>query len=142
MCKPPKTRTKNLADLKECRRDLRTDGTKAEAVLWKVLRAKQVAGLQFRRQFSIGNHILDFYCPSIRLAIELDGDYHFHVEQPSIDFERDMELLLEHGIKTLRFENITVFKQQYLIIDAIMQVKDEYEKAGRHTPPNPSPPLS
>ena len=135
MCDTPKTRTKNLADLKEYRRDLRTDGTKAEAVLWKVLRAKQVAGLQFRRQFSVGNHILDFYCPSIRLAIELDGDYHFHVEQPSIDYERDLELLNEYGIKTLRFENITVFKQQYLIIDAIIQAKDEYEKAGTHTPP-------
>ena len=130
-----KTRTKNLADKKEYRRELRTEGTKAEATLWKVLRAKQVDGLQFRRQFSIGNHILDFYCPSIRLAIELDGDYHYHVEQPVIDFERDMELLNEYGIKTLRFENKTVFKQQYVIINAIIQAKTEFEAAGGHTPP-------
>ncbi len=46
-----------------------------------------------------------------------------------------MELLSVYGIKTLRFENITVFKQQYVIINAIIQAKAEFEANGGHTPP-------
>jgi len=64
----------NTRDMKSLRRNLRTNGTPAEGALWRHLRAKQVGGLQFRRQFSVGPHILDFYCPALRLAIELDGN--------------------------------------------------------------------
>ncbi len=50
--------------------------TKAEIVLWSKLKGKQLNGLKFRRQYSINNYVVDFYCPELRLAIEIDGGVH------------------------------------------------------------------
>lgn len=66
-------RDKNIASMKYLRKTLRNNGTPAEGKLWSILKNKQVENLTFRRQFSIGKYILDFYCPTLRLAIELDG---------------------------------------------------------------------
>jgi very-short-patch-repair endonuclease len=54
-------------------RRLRRDGTDVERRLWYRLRNAQIDGASFRRQHPAGNYILDFYCPALRLAIELDG---------------------------------------------------------------------
>ncbi|MHA6250128.1 endonuclease domain-containing protein [Pontibacter sp. CAU 1760] len=62
----------NRKYLKENRRELRHNLTPAEAELWKHLQGSQLAGRKFRRQHSIGNFILDFYCSSEKMAIELD----------------------------------------------------------------------
>ena len=128
----------NNPEMKGYRRELRANGTPAERALWNWLKGKQVKGLQFRRQFSVGCHILDFYCPALKLAIELDGDYHYHMVMPDQDGKRDQELLLKHGIKTLRFENNTVFEHPNVIIDAILQ---EFEASNNYTggvnAPNP-----
>ena len=97
----------------------------SEAALWNILKGKRLAGLQFRRQYSIDRFILDFYCPALKLAIELDGDYHYHVNQPSRDYSRDEYLRNLYGITILRFENKTVFQQQYVIINAIMNIVNE-----------------
>jgi very-short-patch-repair endonuclease len=51
--------------------------TPAEIVLWEALKDKQLSGFRFRKQHPIDEYILDFYCPSARLAVELDGEYHF-----------------------------------------------------------------
>ena len=123
-------RSKNLKDKKESRRELRTNMTIAEAALWKLLKNKNVAGLQFRRQFSIDKYILDFYCPELKLAIELDGDYHYHMSQPRADYVRDQYLSENFGIKTLRFENKVVFSQQWVITNSIL-----HEKATQQSSP-------
>ncbi len=68
----------NRKYLKENRKMLRSNLTPAEAELWKHLKSSQLYGRKFRRQHSIGNFILDFYCPSEKLAIELDGQIHVH----------------------------------------------------------------
>ena len=112
----------NTPEMKNFRRELRSHGTSAEGALWNMLKRKQIAGLQFRRQYSVGNHILDFYCPALKLAIELDGDYHYHMDMPDRDWRRDQELLDMFGIKTLRFENNTVFRYPESIRFAILQV--------------------
>lgn len=63
--------------LQKYSKEHRTSGTKAEAILWKkVLRAKQLNGFQFNRQFIIGNYIVDFVCRSLKLIIEIDGQSH------------------------------------------------------------------
>jgi len=49
--------------------------TKAEIILWAKLKSKNL-GFKFRRQFGVGPYIIDFYCPKLRFAIELDGDVH------------------------------------------------------------------
>ena len=129
---------RNTKDMKVHRRNLRTNGTPAEGGLWKILRAKQVGGLQFRRQYSIGAYILDFYCATLKLAIELDGDYHYYGAMPDHDYSRDEELLQKYGIRTLRFENKVVFQQPDTIINSILQVQAEASKEkDSSTPPGP-----
>jgi len=63
----------NRKSMKEIRRHLRHSLTPAEAALWKGLKGSKLEGKKFRRQHSIGNYVVDFYCPECKLAIELDG---------------------------------------------------------------------
>ena len=70
----------NLKDKKELRRLLRNNATPAEKRLWKALQGKQLDGFKFRRQHSIDRYILDFFCPSANLCIELDGQNHYTPE--------------------------------------------------------------
>ena len=86
-------RTHNQPAQKEQRRQLRTRGTSAEARLWLMLKNRQLDGMRFRRQFSIGPYILDFYCPEIRLCIELDGEHHFYKEGCEHDEQRTEYLM-------------------------------------------------
>lgn len=94
--------------MKEHRKALRNNATAAEALLWTYLKDSQLDGRKFRRQHSVGAYILDFYCPSESLAIELDGHHHFTPEGNSADEERT-NYLSQHGIRVLRFENKVVF---------------------------------
>ncbi len=113
-----KQNVNNLPKLKSFRKELRNNLTSAEAKLWKVLRNKNFEGRKFRRQHSVGNYILDFYCPSEKLAIELDGEVHFGDKARVYDRER--RLFLEYfGIKVLRFENRIVFEELHWILDVI-----------------------
>ena len=122
----------NLPKFKENRQQLRKNGTSAEAVLWRFLKNKQIDRLKFRRQQSIGNYIVDFYCPKLRLAIELDGDYHYHLEQPARDLKRDEELWEQAGVRVLRFENKEVFYNIEGIINCILQEK-QLQQGGEAT---------
>jgi very-short-patch-repair endonuclease len=102
-------RTHNQLQQKELRRILRTHGTIAEATLWQMLKSRQIEGFKFRRQFGIGPYILDFYCPELRLCIELDGQPHFTPEGYEYDLHRTEYLNRFHGIQVMRFENKDVF---------------------------------
>ncbi len=114
----------NRKYLKEFRRSLRNNSTSAEAVLWTKLSRKQVAGLKFRRQHSIGNYIVDFYCPKIMLVIELDGAYHASCQAIVKDRKRD-EYLESFGMTILRFENRVVFEKPGEIIEQILEVNNK-----------------
>jgi very-short-patch-repair endonuclease len=107
----------NKPELKEFRKALRNHSTSAEATLWTHLKGKQLEGRKFRRQFSVGNYILDFYCTSEKLCIELDGAEHFTQEGLERDEERTA-FLNSHGIRVIRFENIEIFKD----IEAVLEV--------------------
>ena len=112
---------KNIDKHKYVRRQLRKNATPAEARLWTLLKNQSVNGLTFRRQFSVGVFILDFYCPSLHLCIELDGNPHFLISGKIHDNVRDEYLLMSHGITVLRFENKVVFESPQKIIDAIIE---------------------
>jgi len=92
----------NAAFIKIRRRDLRKNLTDAERKLWSVLRSKQMSGLKFFRQYSVGPYILDFYCPKYRLAIEVDGGQHAEDEQRRHD-EKRTDYLKQQNIWVLRF---------------------------------------
>jgi very-short-patch-repair endonuclease len=49
----------------------------AEVILWSRIKGKQLEGFKFRRQYSVDNFIIDFYCPALKFGIEVDGDSHF-----------------------------------------------------------------
>ena len=100
--------------LKPVAHRMRYGPTQAEKTLWQRLRKHQVRGLSFRRQFCIGQFIVDFYCARVKLAIEVDGDIHQY--QPEKDALRQ-EFLSGLGIRVMRFPNTTVL----LEIDNVIQ---------------------
>jgi very-short-patch-repair endonuclease len=85
--------------------------------MWTRLRGKQVLGRQFYRQKPIGNYIVDFYAPTTRLVIELDGGHHFDTAQASYDRRRS-EYLEKLGLKVFRFDD----RQVLLELDSVVQV--------------------
>jgi very-short-patch-repair endonuclease len=90
----------------------------AETVLWSKLRRRQMMGYKFRRQYSVGAYVVDFYCVELRLAIEVDGDSHFRFGARSRD-ERRQEFIKSFGIDFLRFRNVEVFEQLNDVLEAI-----------------------
>lgn len=115
-----KGQIKNVTYLKERRRELRSNLTPAEAAMWKLLQNSKLDGYKFRRQHSIENYIVDFYCPSAKLVIELDGEVHNNLIANQNDYERD-EQLKYLGYKVLRFENKLVFEHTEFVLDTILQ---------------------
>ena len=99
----------NNKTLRERRRDLRNNATESEQLLWSYLKSSQLAGFKFVRQYSVGPYILDFYCPSLRLGIELDGSSHF-AEEAKIYDENRSKYLKSVNIRVIRFWNGEVLK--------------------------------
>ena len=103
--------------LKDRRKNLRNNATSAEQKLWDELKHKKT-GYKFRRQYSVNNYILDFYCVELKLCIELDGDSHNGVEAVDYDLARD-KYLESVGIETLRFFNEEVFDDINKVLERI-----------------------
>src|ERR1035437_3518192 len=91
----------NLPLLKTFRTKLRKGLTPAEAAFWRIVKNSRLDGKKFRRQHSIGRYILDFYCPSERLGIELDGDGHFSEQKQWYDSERKIFFKTDHQTSQL-----------------------------------------
>ena len=108
----------NRNNLRECRKALRNNATKAECMLWKAISRRRLNGRKFRRQQSIANYVVDFYCPEERLIVELDGDSHFNFVNQNYDDLRTRDLQ-KFGFRVLRFENRLVFEQMDMILEAI-----------------------
>ena len=108
----------NVTDKKGLRRKLRLEMTKEERKLWKHLSAKKLEGIKFHKQFGIGRYIVDFYCPSKKLVIEIDGSQHYTEEGKEYDKIR-AEYMKELGITTLRFSNIEINDNVEKVIEKI-----------------------
>ena len=89
-------------ELRERAREFRRNMTSAERILWEKLRHNRLHGLQFRRQQVIDSYIVDFYCHSKALVVEVDGD--IHDLQQDCDLERDSHLIAR-GFRVLRVSN-------------------------------------
>ena len=116
----------NKKSLESFRKKLRNHGTPAEAYLWKYLQQKKLEGRKFRRQHSILNFIVDFYCPEEKLIIELDGQYHMNPTAEAKDAERTMKLE-KLGFRVLRFENRSVFDNLDWVLE---EIKDNFRNDG------------
>ena len=124
----------NRPDLKEKRRRLRNNPTKAESVLWKYLRNRQIENIKFRRQFSIDNYIVDFYAPAIKLVIEVDGDTHFKDDEMEYDMKRQLELEM-FDIVFMRFTNTDVIESTEFVVENIrMKVRKLLSKYPHQLP--------
>jgi very-short-patch-repair endonuclease len=67
----------NKPTMTQRRRALRKNLSEVEKILWSKLSHKQMLGYKFRRQYSVDQYVIDFYCPELKLAIEVDGESHF-----------------------------------------------------------------
>lgn len=85
-------------------RSLRNSMTRPEIIFWSKIRSKQIFGLKFRRQQPICDYIVDFYCDSIKLIIEIDGEIHNNSDNIQYDKIRETDLI-NHGFQILRFDN-------------------------------------
>ncbi len=131
--------THNAKEQKNIRRELRHQSTPAEAALWLLLKGRQIDNSRWRRQFSIGIYILDFYCPATRLGIELDGAGHFTPDGEYNDERRTEYLWQKHGIRILRFENKEIFEQTENVLETICRALRN-ENVETPPPATPTPP--
>ena len=113
----------------EKRRYLRNNMPKSEVMLWVKLKNKQMHGERFLRQYSVDQYVIDFYCPRLKIAIEVDGDSHFIGDAQEYDKERQsyIEAL---GIQFLRFTNADICENldgvRQTIWERIEQTKERY----------------
>lgn len=121
----PPLPTNTLAHAK----DLRGTQTDAEQALWYRLRARRLQGLKFRRQHPVPPYIVDFYCHSCRLVIELDGSQH----NDRVDATRT-KYLEAQGLTVLRFWDNEVLQQLESVLESILQSID-----SRTLSPTPLP---
>ena len=88
-------------------RVLRNNMTRAEIIFWSRLREKKINGYKFRRQQPIFNFIVDFYCPELKLIIEVDGEIHSLNEKSKYDQKRD-NILKINGYHIIRLTNLEI----------------------------------
>ncbi|MBK0404866.1 endonuclease domain-containing protein [Adhaeribacter sp. BT258] len=118
----------NLPHPKTNRQELRKNQTSAEETLWQYLRHEQLPGRKFRRQHSIENFIVDFYCASEMLIIALDGVHHAETEAVENDKERDTRLH-QLNYKVLRFPNEAIFIYLNAVLKTIAENFQKQEAA-------------
>ncbi len=111
--------THNIQNLRDRRRGLRQNQTKAEEILWFELRNNKL-GAKFKRQHSIGGYITDFYCQKYKLIIELDGEIHDTKEARKYDAVRD-KYFNELGYIISRFKNSEVENDTESVLKRIKQ---------------------
>ncbi|PYL62992.1 MAG: hypothetical protein DMF25_11275 [Verrucomicrobia bacterium] len=113
-------------------RYLRKHATDCERILWRHLRNRTFAGYKFRRQHPIDPYILDFYCPDVKLAIELDGSGHGYRLRGTHDRARE-QFLARQGIAVVRFWNHRVREELDSVLRAIWLTLEKRSSS------NPSP---
>lgn len=116
----------NKYSTKEKRRTLKKEMTESEKILWESIR-RDALGVRFRRQYGIGEYIADFYCPSLKLVIELDGAQHYSDNGLAYD-EIRRKFLNTLGIKTIRFSNNEVLTN---LENVLKIIKTEIENSNK-----------
>jgi very-short-patch-repair endonuclease len=119
-------------------RKLRGNMTDAEDRLWRALRRDQLNGLHFRRQHPIGPFTLDFYCPSLSLAAEVDGGQHAQQQKQADD--RRTCWLAEKGVTVIRCWNNEVLSNLPGVLSDLLARIERLARAA--TTPSPTLPLA
>lgn len=123
--------------LKERARYLRNNSTFSEVLLWNELKRKQMMGYDFHRQKPIGQYIVDFYCPRLSLAIEIDGDSHLLKEEEDATRQERLEDL---GIRFLRFDDLDIKIRMPEVLDSIREWIQKHANDSNVIGTHPCPP--
>lgn len=105
-------------------RVLRRDATKAEQIVWKIVRRRQLLDLRFKRQVPFGNYILDFYCEEKKLVIEIDGSQHDEEKNKKYDQIRS-HYLSSCGLQVIRLWNSQINRKRNDVYDLLVQLISE-----------------
>ena len=107
--------------LLEFSRQLRSNSTDAEKLMWQLLRAKRFMSLKFRRQYVIKPYIVDFYCHEIGLVIELDGSQ--HGTDDAIEYDEERTKFLEAlGLTVVRYWNLDVLGRTDVVLEDLWHI--------------------
>jgi very-short-patch-repair endonuclease len=107
----------NREDETEKRQRLRRSMPQAEVILWSRLKGRQLLGCKFRRQYSVGEFVIDFFSVEAKLGIELDGDTHFQQGVREYDRKRQ-EFIESFGIRVIRILNTDVYQN----LDGVLEM--------------------
>ena len=105
--------------LKQLARNLRNNSTLSEVLFWNKIKGKSILGYQFLRQKPICNFIVDFYCPKLKLVIEIDGDS----DNNEIAIRKDKmkeRCLFKQGINLIRYTDHDVKTNIHSVIDHLI----------------------
>jgi very-short-patch-repair endonuclease len=123
--------------LKRRSRELRKNSTLAEVLLWNQLKGSKMMGYSFLRQRPIYKYIVDFYCPRLKLVIEIDGDSHRNKFERDQTRQKDLE---ELGLSVVRFHDRDVKRDMANVLRCIQNWIEQHgnESDQRHPPAPPS----
>ena len=113
---------------KSQRKTLRNNMPETEKILWNKIRRKQLLGIKFRRQCSVGAYIIDFFSFEKKLAIEIDGDSHFIVKAQTYDKKRT-EFLKKNNIQVIRFTNVEIVNNLDGCLEKLFTILDTSSKS-------------
>jgi len=106
--KPYHSAPRQWEKLKPVARAMRHEPTAAEDALWQALRNRKLNDAKFRRQYSIGPFVADFFCAEANLVIEVDGDIH---QQQAAEDQVRQDFMETQGIHVIRFQNEEVLNR-------------------------------
>ena len=112
-------------DIRQKTKQLRSNSTDAERNLWAHIRNRRLEGWKFRRQLPVGQYIVDFACPELRLIIEIDGGQ--HAEQVLYDLGRT-KFLQTKGYRVVRFWNNEVLGNIEGVLEALTLTLSQRER--------------
>lgn len=134
----PKLQLPYNSKLKENAKELRQSGNLSEVILWENLKRGHLKGYDFTRQQIIGNYIVDFYCPKLRLVIEIDGESHDF--KGEYDQERE-KYLTGLGLCLIHFSDVAIKKSLPEVLESIYSGVDKLIKENAPSGLQPATPL-
>lgn len=124
----------NVHITKDKRQELRANVLMPERMLWKWIKGKQ-NGYKFRRQHGIGKYIVDFYCPELKLIVEIDGSVHGEETVLQKDSERQ-KYLESWGYTVKRYTAQAVSSDLDNVLADLKFLCGELSSQKTATPPN------
>src|SRR3989338_6962731 len=112
------------------RKTLRRNAPQQEGILWQYVKNRKINNQKFKRQYGIGRYVVDFYCPALKLVIEIDGDYHLQESVKKYDDERQ-NFMESMDINCLRFSNRDVEENIDIVINKISSYSLSLLRRGR-----------